>query len=114
MLPIQVCRAALRQSVSHSYFAPIAIPVGTTSASSSLTNSSAGTVATTGSSLGGRPSTRTAVPTRVKSMLSSTCSGIVRIFTSSTALAPAALASSRSRRSAVCQPWLCPSVQDQP
>ncbi len=67
------------------------------SASSSRTNSSAGTVATTGSALGGRPSTRTAVPTRVKSMLFATASGMVRILTSSTALAPAARASSRRR-----------------
>ena len=102
------------QSVSQSYWAPTAIPVGTMSASSNLTNSSAGTVATTGSSLGGRPATLAAVPISVKSMLFSTPSGMVRIFTSSTTLAPAARASALRRFSAVCHPCACPSVHDQP
>jgi hypothetical protein len=79
-----------------------------------LTNSSAGTVATIGSSLGGRLSMRTAVPISVKSMLSLRSDGTVRILTSSTAFAPAAQASSRNRRNAVLQPSAWPSVHDQP
>jgi hypothetical protein len=50
----------------------------------------------------------------VKSMLFSMYTGIVRILTSRTAFAPAALASSRNRRSAAVHPSEWPGVQRYP
>src|SRR5262249_35089795 len=80
----------------------------------SRTNSNAGTVAMTGSLLAGRPSTLIAAPSNVKSMLEDSPLGMVRICTSTTALAPQARASWQILANAAPQPSPCPSVQLEP